>query len=85
MRCKLKKKVIFTVLLFFELFVSFLRFFILLYKLLKLQNYCSSLNFVGNQSSFLLSISCKLPNQFSASIFPKFSKQFHSFHTDELG
>lgn len=45
-----KKRVIFTVLLFFELFVCFLFFSMLPYKLLKLQNYYSSLNFVGNLS-----------------------------------
>lgn len=47
---KLKKKVIFAVILFFELFVSFLCFSVLLYKLLKLENYYSLLNFGGNLS-----------------------------------
>lgn len=50
MHFKVKKRVIFTVLFFFELFVCFLLFSILPYKLLKLQNYYSSLNFVGNLS-----------------------------------
>lgn len=58
MCCKLiKKKVIFTVILFFELFVSFVCFSILLYKLLKLEYYYSSLNFVGNLSLHFYSAS----------------------------
>lgn len=43
--------------MFFELFVSFLCFSALLYKLMKLQNYCSSLDFVGNLSLHFYSAS----------------------------